>query len=244
MAGEALVYNDNPGSLPASFVIPPGVEITPESVSAVIDGSGAAGSFLACLAAYSQDGKLVGRWFPSQVLAAGDTAEVSWGPFGGDAASAAAPATPIVASGSFTPFGGFQTLVSTNVAAPDNVVTSSSFTADGVTTYRIDFFVAAIDIGVSVGGTGTAMLIALAIDATNLGLLTTYNVVPQAGIYGSTPCFLSAFDTPAAGTHTYSILANKSLGGGAAATMRLYGSNIGPPFTNVTHPGYIAVYAL
>lgn len=81
MADQSLVYSDNPGALPATYRIPPGGQVTLESVAAFFDGSGAAGTFLPCLAVYSQDDKLIGRWFPSQQMAAGDTGEVSYGPF-------------------------------------------------------------------------------------------------------------------------------------------------------------------
>jgi len=79
--GQELIYSDNPGGLPASYRIPPGGELTLESVSATFDGTGAAGTFLPCLALYSQDDKLIGRWFPSTQMAPGDSGEVSYGPF-------------------------------------------------------------------------------------------------------------------------------------------------------------------
>jgi hypothetical protein len=87
-----LIYNDAPDSIPAAYTLPPNLAIELESVTAEWDGSAASGSFLACLAVYSQDGKLIGRWFPSQTFASGDTGEVSYGPLA-VAASAATPTT-------------------------------------------------------------------------------------------------------------------------------------------------------
>lgn len=81
MARPALIYNDRPGGLPASFVLPPGFDMQLVSVSAEYDGSGASGSFLPCLSILSQDNKLIGRYFPSQTLAIGDSGEVTFGPF-------------------------------------------------------------------------------------------------------------------------------------------------------------------
>lgn len=81
MSEQELIYSDLPGGLPATYRIPPGAAVTLESVSAFFDGAGAAGSFLPCLAVYSQDDKLIGRWFPSLTMAAGDSGEVSYGPF-------------------------------------------------------------------------------------------------------------------------------------------------------------------
>lgn len=51
------------------------------SVSAQYDGAGASGTFLPCLSILSQDSKLIGRYFPSQSLAVGDSGEVTYGPF-------------------------------------------------------------------------------------------------------------------------------------------------------------------
>jgi hypothetical protein len=76
-----LDYIDNPGSVPAELVIQPGVVLTLESVSARFNGSAAATSFKPCLSVYSQDDKLIGRYFPGSDMQAGDTGEVSYGPF-------------------------------------------------------------------------------------------------------------------------------------------------------------------
>ena len=145
---------------------------------------------------------------------------------------------------SYAPVGGFQTITSTNNAAPDTVLTSSTFVADGVTQYRVDFGVAVVDIGVTKGGTGTALVLTLTLDTTILGLVCDYNITPKLGEYGSIPVYLSVFDTPSAGSHTYTIGAFKSFSGGATALMRIYGDNAGPPFVGVTHPGYLVVTAL
>lgn len=83
-----LIYNDRPGALPATYRFPPGLDARLSSVSAVFDGTGAGADFLACLSVYSQDGKLIGRFFPGSAVAAGDVAEVTFAPFlSGDAAS-------------------------------------------------------------------------------------------------------------------------------------------------------------
>lgn len=76
-----LSYVDSPGTVPASYVLAASQSFDLESVSATFDGTSASGTFLACLSAYSQDGKLIGRWFPSQQFASGDSGEVSYGPF-------------------------------------------------------------------------------------------------------------------------------------------------------------------
>lgn len=98
-----LIYNDDPGAVPANYRFPPGLDARLYSVSAMFDGSGAGGAFLPCLSVYSQDDKLVGRFFPEEV-AAGDSAEVTFAPFLGaarasPAASGQAFATVVFASG-------------------------------------------------------------------------------------------------------------------------------------------------
>lgn len=73
-----LIYTDNPGGLPATYQLPPGFAIQTASVSAQFDGASASGSFLACLSVYSQDDKLIGRFFPAQPFVVGDSGEVTY----------------------------------------------------------------------------------------------------------------------------------------------------------------------
>jgi hypothetical protein len=69
-------------------------EWAPEAVEATFDGSGAAGSFLACLSLYSPGGALMSRSFPDDAISVGDVAKVTYAPFlrktGGSTAAAAA----------------------------------------------------------------------------------------------------------------------------------------------------------
>lgn len=80
-ASPALIFEDLPGALPAAYTLPPGFNIRLDSIAAMFDGSGAGEDFYPCLAIYSQNGKLIGRFFSAQALAAGDTAEVTFAPF-------------------------------------------------------------------------------------------------------------------------------------------------------------------
>lgn len=75
------IYTDQPGSLPADFVIPAGLDLQLSSVVARFNGAAASGAFLACLGVYTNDGKLVGRFFPSQRFSVGDTGVVTFAPF-------------------------------------------------------------------------------------------------------------------------------------------------------------------
>lgn len=86
-----LIYNDNPGGLPASYTVPDGSDITIQSIVARIDGSAAAGSFLPTLTILSSSGQIIAR-VPSDITyAPGDTGVVTWSPFLRKSVSAAPP---------------------------------------------------------------------------------------------------------------------------------------------------------
>lgn len=76
-----LIYSDNPGAVPATYPVPPSMDLVLQSVVVKWDGSSAAGAFLPVLAVRSQDGQLVGRFHPGSQVEAGDTATVTYAPF-------------------------------------------------------------------------------------------------------------------------------------------------------------------
>lgn len=73
-----LIYTDNPGSVPATYQLPPGLPFAIAAVSATFNGASSSGTFLACLSVFSQDGKLIGRFFPAQPFVVGDSGEVTY----------------------------------------------------------------------------------------------------------------------------------------------------------------------
>lgn len=76
------IYADNPGAVPATYQVPPGIDLLLQSVVVRWNGAGAAGTFKPCLSVYTQDDRLVGRFFPEERdLEAGDTAVVTYAPF-------------------------------------------------------------------------------------------------------------------------------------------------------------------
>jgi hypothetical protein len=81
----ALIAQSNGGSAPSSVPFAPGADMEVVAASAVFNGAAASGTFLACMAVYSQSGILIGRWFPSQRFAVGDSGEVTFSPFSGGA---------------------------------------------------------------------------------------------------------------------------------------------------------------
>lgn len=75
------IYTDNPGSLPASYVIPGTLELVIQSIVARFDGSAAASEFYPTLSIYTQDGRLVSRVRTDEAFDVGDTGVVTFGPF-------------------------------------------------------------------------------------------------------------------------------------------------------------------
>lgn len=57
------------------------VGITPLSISAVFDGSGAAGDFIPCVSFYTQNNRLIGRYKGGSTVTAGDTSQQTFAPF-------------------------------------------------------------------------------------------------------------------------------------------------------------------
>ena len=76
-----LIYSDNPGSLPAEYTLPPGLDLELASVVARFNGSGASGSFIPTLEVLSSDDRVMARVRTDQVFAVGDTGVVTFAPF-------------------------------------------------------------------------------------------------------------------------------------------------------------------
>ena len=75
------IYADNPGSIPADYVVPPGSGVALESVVVRWNGAAAAARFLPCLSLFTQDNRRVGTFHPNRSLAVGDTGVVTYAPF-------------------------------------------------------------------------------------------------------------------------------------------------------------------
>jgi hypothetical protein len=77
----ALIAQSQGGSAPSDVRLAQGFDLDLRLASVLWNGAGASGPFLACLSVYAQSGELMGRFFPDQILAIGDTAEVTYLPF-------------------------------------------------------------------------------------------------------------------------------------------------------------------
>ena len=85
----ALIFQDAGGNAPTLITLGASADMELASASAVFNGATASGAFLACMSLYSQADVLIGRFFPSQRFAVGDSGEVTFAPFlgGADAVS-------------------------------------------------------------------------------------------------------------------------------------------------------------
>lgn len=72
---------------PVGITVPASLEIRPDTATAVFDGTGASGDFLACLTFIDPDGNRLCRMFNPTPVTAGDVAEVTYIPPFGAAAS-------------------------------------------------------------------------------------------------------------------------------------------------------------
>lgn len=77
-----LIADTGPDPSPSGYTLPAAQAFRLQSVNATFDGSGAAGDYLPCLSLYAQSGELLTRTFPAEVVDQGDSAEVSYVPFG------------------------------------------------------------------------------------------------------------------------------------------------------------------
>lgn len=81
---------------PVSYTVPNAAEIIPKAITALFDGSGAAGTFLPAVEIVSDGGVVVSRTKAESSVSAGGSAEVTFAPFlrrqGGGSKSAGGPA--------------------------------------------------------------------------------------------------------------------------------------------------------
>lgn len=76
-----LIFTENPGGLPATYQLPPGLDLELASVVARINGAAASDTFIPVLEALSSDDKVMARVRIDQEFAVGDTGVVTFAPF-------------------------------------------------------------------------------------------------------------------------------------------------------------------
>lgn len=95
----SLIAQDQGGNAPATITFAPQADMEIVSASAVFNGASASGTFLACMSIYSDSGVLIGRWFPSQRFATGDSGEVTFSPFSGGSSDQGEVALQVIVLG-------------------------------------------------------------------------------------------------------------------------------------------------
>lgn len=113
--GDFPIVPPEPQAAPLSYELSSHQRFTPLAVSAVFDGTAAAGDFLPCCSIYAPGGQLIGRTFPSTVTA-GTVVEVTYSPFarGGSAAAASVGNFVLIANANQSgtlPFGSWKTAI-------------------------------------------------------------------------------------------------------------------------------------
>lgn len=74
----SLIYQELGGDAPATYVVPATLEMSLLSVSVQLDGDDSASRYVPCLALYSQDNRLIGRWIAPEAVPDGDNASVTF----------------------------------------------------------------------------------------------------------------------------------------------------------------------
>lgn len=135
MVTPALINSETLGNAPGSITLPDGTDIDLRCVNATFDGTGAGGSFLACLSIFAASGQLIGRFFPSQTFAIGDSGEVTYAPFLEQAAGSSPPPASssfqsgLANDGAILGTGTVNNTTLTTISFADGVSVSSGATA-------------------------------------------------------------------------------------------------------------------
>jgi len=76
-----VILVNGPNATPFTYTLANSEAFEPRVITATFDGSAAGAAFWPCCSIYSNDGHLLGRFIPPASVPAGDTAEVTYGPF-------------------------------------------------------------------------------------------------------------------------------------------------------------------
>lgn len=76
-----LIFKDNPGALPATQDLAPGLDMEFAASRLRVNGSGAAAAFVPVLEVLAADGTIIAQARPDTIFAPGDTGVVTYAPF-------------------------------------------------------------------------------------------------------------------------------------------------------------------
>lgn len=230
----------------APFTIPIAADQTLKPVTAFAhwDGSDAAGSFYPALSYYTANGTLLSRVFPSTQVTAGGVADVSYAPFPGGIGASASTVIETIGFTAFTPAGNKLQVASHDPDNPTTIITAPAVTVDGIDSVQIVFYAAGIDVDGRAdafnAGNASGVNIELYVDGVASGIVANYSAIQ--GTYFDTTCYIAAFDTPAAGSHVYSLRGwvAKAAGTPSYPVSYVYGTGLSSPHT--TRAGYLAMF--
>jgi hypothetical protein len=234
---DAELFAPGVKAAPLIYDVPGGQEIGLKVASATFDGTGAGASWQPAIQIVGPSGQVLRTFALEPALAAGASADVTFFPSGGVGKAVVTP-LPILDFVQFNPVAGFIPISSSNPDVPDLIATGNALGYDGLTEVQILFYAGAMDVDQrGIANTG-ALIIELWRDAGPEGVICSYNASDQD--YAAAPCNLSAFDTPPAGLHTYSVRGYiQPGGGGTQGPTNVYGANVTTP--HATRPGYFAI---
>lgn len=213
---DVPIVNRATTTAPKNYTLPQSQEILLKAVSADIDGTGAAGTFLPALQMVSNNGDVMWTAIDSsQTIAAGGSASVTWFPGVKGAGFTPTPGTGVPPAGNLDGWVFRKTnLTVTAVGHADSsnvLLQGNTITLDGLTSILVEVYVPCIEI--NSGALNQACGIELYDGSTDKGTMayTVGNINGQTaqllngGIHAIVPL------TPAAGTHTYKVCAWRNI---------------------------------
>lgn len=220
------------GAAPLAYTLTETGTVDLQSAFAHFDGTAASGDWRPALTIRAQNGTILSRTFPTDTLATGDTADVTYAPFLRTTASATDPPGTELDYVEAT-----STLVVTGTTpgTSDLFILGNPVAYDGATRVLVEVWCPYLD--VARAAAQKAVVLSLFEGATELGWVVNLESPTSVGA-GKLSETVSGqrYMTPAAGTHTYSIRAFKN----DAATVADVGARPGgagdymPAFMRVT----------
>lgn len=238
-----LIRGPQSAPAPSEYELTGGEAFTPEAVTAVFDGTAAAGPFRPCLSIYAQSGELLSRTFPDTAVAAGGEARVTFAPFLRTAAGVASAGTGVPPASALDDYVfRFTNLDVTGIGFSNGttLIQGNPVSLDGTTRVKVEAYVPLVEIGNNPPN-NQAIGFELYDDTTDKG---TIAVVEANTKFGATPLQIGTpikteiILTPTAGIHTYAIKVWKNVAGGTctcfASTFVDGTGNFGPAWYRLT----------
>jgi hypothetical protein len=217
MANIAVI-NPQVIAAPSDYKVPGAQELQPFSVTASYDGSGAAGAYFPCLQVLDGAGNVLFSCVPTNSVAAGVSADVSWFPgVTGGGQFIPTPGTGVPPAGNLD--GYIFRKANVTVTGTDHtdrtglLIQGNPIVLDGFTSIKVEFWCALLQIqnGVAFQAGEVELwdnFLSSNVDKGTIGIVENANASTLGGALYATVSL-----TPAAGTHTYSVYGYKNVAG-------------------------------